>query len=600
MPHYEFEVKISLVAPILSQLTGGRTFGLDSAIRRNDDQYPVLPGSLVRGNIRHSWDYFAQTFGAKLDDLPASEKWLGDESDRGKEIDQSNNEPKRARLSFDDYWVATEQGQTGVRYRIVIDDATGSAKDNMLQAIESPYLSGELVEFKGCVTGHCDDEKQANVLKKWLQKGLEYQPALGALKGIGFGRVKHVCVTWKRVEKAPRQIVSQQHSSRKLGLRIVPDRPFCFAKPHASNNRFESEEFIPGGALKGAIATRLFSHSGEQDAPLLTKHFDDLRITHAFAAARDSTHRPLVPPLSLVSAPVSADPNSNPALYDVALCEEGPIHGVAPAFIPDWKTEDWNLLKPLFGDVNLEHELRVRTKIEPGKNSAEQEKLFAVDAIKPDGYCWIAEISLPDMPSDDLQKINQELANLEQDGIEHLGKTKARSRSLEICATAYPRKMSCFAPLHGGLAIVTLQSAARLLPQPWGIQSTNDGKNLFARYQNSWNELSDGSLQLVRFYAQQMLVGGNYLWSRFQQRQGSYNPELLTNAGSVFVLQATDHDKAEDRLNTWLDHGLPQLCNAPGGEDWRKTPYIAPNGYGEIVVNLKLHWERKAPGGDKG
>jgi hypothetical protein len=67
--------------------------------------------------------------------------------------------------------------------------------------------------------------------------------------------------------------------------------------------------------------------------------------------------------------------------------------------------------------------------------------------------------------------------------------------------------------------------------------------------------------------------------------------------GSVFVLKlAGDRTMAEERLCEWLYHGLPQLADAPGGEDWQETPYIRNNGYGEIAINLVLHWGREPKG----
>jgi hypothetical protein len=55
----------------------------------------------------------------------------------------------------------------------------------------------------------------------------------------------------------------------------------------------------------------------------------------------------------------------------------------------------------------------------------------------------------------------------------------------------------------------------------------------------------------------------------------------LTLPGSVFVLEACEKKRAEQKLEEWLRQGLSQLANAPGGEDWQQTPYIAANGYGE-------------------
>ena len=62
---------------------------------------------------------------------------------------------------------------------------------------------------------------------------------------------------------------------------------------------------------------------------------------------------------------------------------------------------------------------------------------------------------------------------------------------------------------------------------------------------------------LVRFFARQRLAGG-YLVLRHQPGK-PYNPFLVTEAGSVFVLRPRPGkgDDANKRLDDWLEHGLP-------------------------------------------
>jgi hypothetical protein len=119
-----------------------------------------------------------------------------------------------------------------------------------------------------------------------------------------------------------------------------------------------------------------------------------------------------------------------------------------------------------------------------------------------------------------------------------------------------------------------------LLPNPYGILATNDGEKLKARYAAMWDRLSEDSLELSHFYAQQQLVGGGYLHQRFWKEK-PYNPEVLTIPGSVFVFTVKNQEKAKKLINDWLVNGLPQDDEA----DWEHNPYRAANGYGEILVN---------------
>lgn len=150
---------------------------------------------------------------------------------------------------------------------------------------------------------------------------------------------------------------------------------------------------------------------------------------------------------------------------------------------------------------------------------------------------------------------------------------------------------------QANLAVVTLQSAARLLPKLRDIPATNGDEALKNAYAATWAELSSGQLELLWYYARQQLVGGQYLWRRFGKGRRPYNPEVLTTPGSVFVLKlAGDRTIAEERLSEWLSHGLCQLAEAPGSEHWQETPFIRNNGYGEVAINLALHWDPEPRG----
>jgi hypothetical protein len=99
------------------------------------------------------------------------------------------------------------------------------------------------------------------------------------------------------------------------------------------------------------------------------------------------------------------------------------------------------------------------------------------------------------------------------------------------------------------------------------------------------------------------LRGGFYLYKRFQEGNGQgYTPILLTEPGSVFVLEVVEAPKAEQLINIWLHQGLPVpdwankhfARNGQEGADWSNLPFIPRNGFGEIAVNLSIHWERRA------
>ena len=129
-----------------------------------------------------------------------------------------------------------------------------------------------------------------------------------------------------------------------LPVRLRFDRPLCLVGRRHSGNHFESLETVSGAALKGAVARLILELSGSTDRvidrqttitpwPTLVKNFDHLRFSEARPMAEGATHRPVVPPLSIVTCPTRPD-----QYFDVALEPEPTlIDSVAPAFVPDWK-----------------------------------------------------------------------------------------------------------------------------------------------------------------------------------------------------------------------------------------------------------------------
>lgn len=84
---------------------------------------------------------------------------------------------------------------------------------------------------------------------------------------------------------------------------------------------------------------------------------------------------------------------------------------------------------------------------------------------------------------------------------------------------------------------------------------------------------------------------------------GKYYPFYLTGAGSVFVLKATIKEKAMQKIDEWKTKGLPipewakKKYQKNGKELWQTCPYIPENGYGEVMINLKFHFDNRIPDG---
>ena len=247
MSLWRFDITLTFRAPILSAAQGGRCFGIDSAVQRDWNGWPALAGSLVRGNLRHSWK--------ELNDLApdcapvAVKSWLGNEAD------SNSNSPNRGRLSFSHWFVATSKGAAdAVRHRIRMSEK-GAVVRGALQVVEATFSAGERIDFVGQAWAELAGEGDAQQLAIRIHKGLAWVPAMGALKGVGFGKVEQVQVVPAMVPARSLQELEGQ----RFGIALTFDRPICFARPQigkTEGNRFESQLHVPGAAIIAALAAR--------------------------------------------------------------------------------------------------------------------------------------------------------------------------------------------------------------------------------------------------------------------------------------------------------------------------------------------------------
>ncbi|MCI5132265.1 MAG: hypothetical protein D3904_12280, partial [Candidatus Electrothrix sp. EH2] len=157
------------------------------------------------------------------------------------------------------------------------------------------------------------------------------------------------------------------------------------------------------------------------------------------------------------------------------------------------------------------------------------------------------------------------------------------------------------APINDDQWIITLQTDT-LLGSPEKLNERSGSEDLRVMYEQAWAELSkegeDTTLILERYFARQKLFGGRYRheMAKRQRTDAEYRPWLLTEAGTCFVLRAVQGKEAtaQEKITDWLAHGLPlssSVCRYYGIEEdeeqqWRQTPFLPRNGYGEIAVNM--------------
>lgn len=594
------QLKISLTVrgPFLTQTSTPLDYGIDTALARNKDKTPYLPGTLLTGKLREAW--------LELIDLGVEQcqpdiiSWLGEKSDPSQDTLESTVLPKPKRLYINDLVLTQTEEKKEVNYRIRLDSKRGSVEKGAYLVTERPFAPGDEITFQGTARFLARNETEANELTRQLEIGLKWLSQLGADRTVGFGELIGVNIEPDLAVNSA-EPTEPLPASDTYDITIRPESPFCISEHHiAGNNLFNSSNVIPGGVIIGTLANiwkSLLGHKNtisvdsqlDSERQELSDYFDDIRVTHAFPGY--DPIRPTQPPLSLVKAD---------DLYDVALCDgAGLINDLAPAFAVDWKGNDYAEVDKLFGKPAVKREVRVRTKINYQKRRSEDEQLFAYEmAVPTDDITWTARLELSAVPAEKRPQLVKQLQSLIAPGLVGLGKTKAYAQIELLPPNSILPCQASNLESRDGVWILTLQTPA-LLCDPDVLTAT--GQTLHQAYASVFAELSENSLELVRFFATQSLAGGFYLWKRFQTDQ-PYQPYLLTNEGSVFVLQPTQEKAAaKSFIEKWSKTGLPvpDWANkkyqraGKAGNHWSNCPYIPQNGYGEIAVNLPIHWEKR-------
>ena len=578
-----WSVKLQLQGPIITASSTPGGMGVDVPFARNSAGKYYIPGTLVKGKLKESWTELRELLGP--DAAPDPLIWIG------RDPEKDPDSQLRGDLQWSDFVCEQSPTKPSIRYRIKMDNVRGSVETSMNLMIESPFPEGEIFEFTGRVST-VKPNVPANFERK-IREGLRYVQSFGAEAGIGFGRTHQVKVGrinpsvihgggWENFNAGEASFIP---------IAIEPQGSFCVGGARIANNIFESSQTITGGVIKGALA-QLLSAAGQM-TPEFSEIFSRVRFLHAKPVKADGSQnlRPVAKPLSLYFA--------HGALNDASLIPEPFLDGAtAPAFAPDWKYKDWQSVDEGRFPSRVPMELRVRTAINGELARNLDKSLFAYRLVSPAEHRWLSSIDLSGL---DVQERNAMVATLRpllhDSGLPGVGKLKTHCKVHYRPWTA--TSQSSLLPLNGNTWIVTLQTPALLIAASQFVNPF-DREELLTKLREYWASLL-GGLTLSHFYGSFDLAGGQYL--NLMRRQAAYEPYVLMNEGSVFVLQSDSTDAesivpAQRQLQSLIDHGLPigpgpkaafNLTGQPG--DWERCPYIPQNGFGEIAVNQQIHSE---------
>ena len=600
--YFKMEISIKIQAPFLCSATGTRSWGIDLSFNRNHEGELSIPKSHIKGKLKEAWRELQKTGAFSVD----INHWLGKSSGD----DAGDYTPHRGLIIFSDF-ICLDKQDFSQTHRICIEKTSGTAGEGALITAETPHLSGKITKWNGEIAFPAADQTEGERVREHILTGLKWITALGAEKGVGYGRLMEVeCESFCHKESSTHII----RPADAIGLAITMLDPLMIGGVRIKDNYLKSETILTGAVIKGALAQSIRRRLNlndnqainestpgitEADISNLARHFEQLRITHALPS-RQSLVRPVKPPLSLVKTE---------SLYDIALSEKPRlIKNKAPAFAIDWK--DASDVDFAYGWAQPKTLARTLTAIETVSRRAEEEKLYTFEYICPVDdqdreITWLSDIYLPEnLNEDEREKLSDEICFVVHNWFNYIGKRDSRIKTACVSSGRWPSAVHRLETTRYKTFVVTFQTDALML-DPWDING-HDKNSLFEAYKKFWSDISDNAFELKRFFAAQKLRGG-YLGKRFRIN-GKYYPFFLTRAGSVFVLEATDQPKAEKLGKTWRHHGLPipdwafeRYGRSTNRRlDWRKCPFTPENGFGEIIINLPCHWEQAPkihPGG---
>ncbi len=578
-------ITLGIQGPILCKATAPSSWGIDATFDRNYEGIPYIDRSHIKGKLKEA----LKELGTNKGDI---DKWLG------------NGDSDGAMLKISDFYY--EYCPRAVIYdnrltRTKMDRDRGVVDDTALLSMENAFpLKAMPYEWNGCIEFIAEDNIIDDIYTE-VTSGLKWITSVGAEKTVGFGKIVSVKSEGEKIEdlSLPVSLPVANPPEEWFTVIIKAEEPILIGGVQRATNYRESESIIPGGMIKGTLAATLNMLCGINNpvsTPInekndkvpthykaLSKHFSKIRFTHAFPTTGST--RPVVIPYSAVA--------EGDNFYDAAL-DEGVklVNGKAPVFRTDWKNDPNN-----FGWAYPRTMAKTRTGIDENLRRAEDNMMFTYQYVCPvdtdnNRIIWRGLVRLPE---EDRASLHAELLDV-LPRITQMGK-----RSSKVKVSITPGKCS-HAQIENdpvitanGVVIVSLQSDALMVNPDNMLKNQQTAEKLHELYKQYWEAASGSSMEMIRFFAHQRLLGG-YLVKR---HGGKYYPFYLTGAGSVFVLKASDKETAMRKIEEWKTCGLqvPEWAKTkyqkPNQELWQTCPFFPENGYSEVMVNLRWHFDKR-------
>lgn len=581
----EISLSVTLASPFILPGLGAAALGIDVAALRDEQKRPVLPGDQVKGLLRAAMVSMKEAVAATQQDII---DLFGQPSSEGTGTGEGNV-PERGSLITGDL-VATGANlaikQENTLTRIAIDQKTGTVQRGALQVIELVAPLGEHVEFLGTAILYASP----GAAQRWvslLEKAWALVPAIGSAKSAGFGRVAA-----QSLRAGPPTLIlpplEKTAYPPTVWLDVTFDRRLLVDAQRLSDNVWRGSTIIPGTVIKGALARMLKLAGEEPTTGPLGDALQTIRVSHAFPLDCEGRELDLPIPLSAVKL------DGQCSVRDVLLVRHGAVpfgaNGELPAYQGDWKGRDTTDGLPHQSQMSFSP--RLHTRIGENYTAADGDLYGDIGLspwLKPDEgikRCWRLRIDRHDADQDWYARF---LDLLLKRGLDGIGKTGASAQFIRTEREHFIRTEREHWPLVQPVApgtplwAVTLITPTMMLPQ---TELPDDAEALEKAYAAYWSQALGQGCRLRRFFAAHRLAGGYIGIRRRHFGNDQYHPFVLTEPGSVFLLQGD----LKDGLQRLMGQGLPAHGKKP--HDWRTCPFLPENGFGDFRLNLIDHKAR--------
>ncbi len=611
-----YEVSLTLRSPFMFQGLANSRFGVDAAYLRGEEDQPIIPADQIKGVLRsacflltrEAMDIAPMTLFSALFGSASAENPKGDP--------EKYDFPNRGALIAADLSAEIKRnGKTFETTRIEIDDETGAAKSGALQVVELAAPFGEEVEFIGCLHLLAKDGVDPNAVATLLSRAIKLVPAIGAFKSAGFGEVVRAGVTLEGEPEVVKQAAASPSDSvsERLAYRVTFDRPILVEAMRETDNLFVGSTIVPGAAFKGALATKLklAGINPEDQAGDWGRALAALRISHAFPENDDGVLSGFPVPHSLCAWKDSGEIHFADSLmsfgdgtcgFVTEVVKSGTRKVVAPTHPADWKDEFFDAL----GEEGLLPKAPKSIAPQPRTHvRIDGETLAGVDTAL---FTTVAQGVLRRDREKRAWRVVVDFANVAEDRraalriliegtLYGVGRTGAcvkfeRIESPPGDADTWGRIRLDTPPAprpiegHANLFALTLITPALLTDPPL----ENFNKDPFARIDDQYRShiAAQTGGTLVRSYTSRRLAGG-YIATRRRPYGKTYYPFVLTEPGSVFLVEGGDKNKFAKIAQFGFEPIT--LTGATRPLDWVNCRYLRENGYGEVVFSLVKHGE---------